>query len=306
MKVLVTGGAGFIGSHLVDMLVEHGHDVMVVDDLSTGSMDNLSSSIDKIGFVCADVSKLFMHELKGVEVVFHLAAFVSVPKSVEDPMEAYNRGAHMTALLLENCRKNDVKRFVFASSCSVYESLDTPKPRNEGEALCPLSPYAAGKACGEMLVNAYAMCYPMDGVSLRFFNVYGPRQSSNSSYSGVVARFCAQAVSGAGFEIFGDGQQSRDFIYVVDVARACYLAGVAPKRLNGVALNVGTGRAESVISVADAIDKTLPRKHLPPRAGEVRSIKADNEWAKNFIGFSPIVGFEEGVRATVGWYEQRT
>jgi len=217
--------------------------VRVVDNFATGKHGNLGPFGRRIEMVEGDLLDEDVREqaLRGVDLVFHEAAIPSVPRSVEDPLAAHRNGAHVTILLLESARQAGVRRLVFASSSSAYG--DTPRlPKHEGMSPTPLSPYAATKVACEQYVRAYALCYQLDTVSLRYFNVFGPRQDPSSQYSGVIARFCLAFCSEDGLTIFGDGEQSRDFTYVENVVRANLLAACHPHPLRGEAFNVGAGQ----------------------------------------------------------------
>lgn len=301
MKTVVTGGAGFIGSHLADALVAAGHEVVVVDDLSSGDRDNIGPGREfvKANPVSDDMEELF----SGKDCVFHLAAYPSVPGSIENPEWCHINGYHLTANVAEAARVAGVKRLVFASSCSVYK-MDEHVVKSEISQLLPISPYAASKAAGELLLKSYALCYDMDCVSLRFFNVYGPRQSASSSYSGVVGRFCAMKHGGKPFEIQGTGDQSRDFVYVSDVVDACMLAGAYDGRLGGMVMNVGTGVKTSVMDIAKSLGG--PVMYAPARPGDISAIQADTSRALGHLGFKAKVSLDEGVKKTMEWHASRS
>jgi UDP-glucose 4-epimerase len=309
MRVLITGGAGFIGSHLVEQLL---HEpgvalVRVADNFSTGARTNLEPFLDRIELIEGDLALDQVREtaVRGVDVIFHEAAIPSVPRSVEDPLEAHRNGAQVTALLAESARRAGVRRLVFAASSSAYG--DSPHlPKHEDLAPTPLSPYAATKVACEQILCAYARCYPIDTVSLRYFNIFGPRQDPSSPYSGVIARFCTAFCRGDPLTIFGDGEQSRDFTYVANVVRANLLAARHPGRLQGEVFNVGAGERTSLnelVAVLNGItgQHRIP-EYQPARAGDVRHSLADVRKAEAGLGYRPIVSLREGLIETLAWY----
>jgi UDP-glucose 4-epimerase len=314
MRVLVTGGAGFIGSHLVAACCGEGWEVSVLDDFSTSGDDGRRNleiiaaqgakfSLTNGSAANLDVVNLAAH---GQEVIFHLAAWPSVPKSVQDPEGAYANGTMATARVLEAARVAGVRRVVFSSSSSVYGECEV-FPQYEELPVSPVSPYAATKAAGEAMCSAYASCYDLDTISLRYFNVFGPRQQATSSYSGVIAKFCQAACAGNPLVIEGTGRQSRDFTFVADVVRANLLAARHSARLDGKIVNVGTGYSVSVVGLVEALSKitgkALVASHGPARAGDVQKTQADIIRARMLLEFSPSYRFLDGLSETMAWYK---
>jgi UDP-glucose 4-epimerase len=308
-RVLVTGGAGFIGSHLVEALVLLDADVVVLDNFSSGQAANLpqASNLTLIeGSVLseADVAKA----IAGVDTVFHLAARVSVPQSVTDPKAYHDVNATGTVNVLEAARNTGVKRFIYSASSSAYGDSPT-LPKVETMAERPQSPYAAAKLVGEQYVRAYASCYDLDGISLRYFNIFGPRQNPHSPYSGVIAAFSKMILAGHAPKITGDGSASRDFTYVHNVVHANLLAATHVGRLGGEVVNIAVGRRLTILELAQAMLRLFDRRDLkpefaPPRPGDVAHSLADLTHAKAVLGYEPIVQFEEGIAATCNWYRQ--
>jgi UDP-glucose 4-epimerase len=309
VKVLVTGGAGFIGSHLVERLLGEPDVGLVraVDSLTTGKRENVEPLLDRAEYVEGDLLDAEVREraVRGVDVVFHQAAIPSVPRSVANPLEAHRNGAHLTALLLESARLAGVRRFVLAASSSCYGDTET-LPKHEAMAPNPLSPYAATKVACEQYVKAYARCYAMDAVSLRYFNVFGPRQDPSSPYSGVIARFCLAFCKGERPVIFGDGTQTRDFTYVSNVVDANLRAARHPGRLGGEVFNVGAGvqtsLAELVALFNEITGQDLRPIHEPARAGDVLHSLADVGKIERTLGYRPAVSLREGLGRTLAWY----
>ena len=300
---VVTGGAGFIGSHIVGELRRRGRAVRVVDNLATGHRSNLDH-VDKYEFIDGDLADLdtCRRAVEGAEVVFHQAAIPSVPRSVKEPLESHASGPTATLNVLEAARLAGVRRVVFAASSSAYG--DTPTlPKHERMLPRPMSPYAAGKLAGEHYVRVYARTMGLDGASLRYFNVFGPRQDPGSPYSGVIALFAAAIAAGRRPMILGDGGQTRDFTYVDNVVHANLLAADSPRPLRGRAINVGTGRRVSLVELVAALNRVLGKdlapEFGPDRPGDVRDSLACLEHARKVLGYAPIVDFEEGLRRTL-------
>ncbi|MCY3018570.1 MAG: SDR family oxidoreductase [Planctomycetota bacterium] len=299
--VLVTGGAGFIGSHLVDALLAQGHAVRVVDNFSTGSRDNLAHCLARISLLEGDVGDpdIALAACRDVEYVFHQAAIPSVPRSVKDPFSTQRAGEIATLRLLDACAAQGVKRIMYAASSSAYG--DAPGlPRAETMPPAPMSPYAASKLACEYYVRAYAHCRGLDGVCLRYFNIFGPRQDPDSPYSAVIALFLKLMRQGQAPHIHGDGEQTRDFTYVVNVVHANLLAMRVRGPLNGQAINVGCGERSSlnalVAALNDALGTSLTPTYGPPRAGDVAHSLADISRARELLGYVPRVPFPEGIR----------
>ena len=308
-KCLVTGGAGFIGSNLVEHLVRASVQVKVLDNLSSGCLQNLSLCREYIDFQQGDVRDLpaLQEMMSGVEVVFHQAALVSVPQSIEDPIEAAMVNDLGTLNVLEAARLCGVRRVIFASSCAVYGDLPE-LPKREDMNIKPLSPYAASKLHGETYARLYRDLYGLETVCLRYFNVYGPRQDPSSPYSGVISIFMAKAAQGEPVTIHGDGEQCRDFVYVADVVQANLLAAQR-QNISCVAINVGTGRSVTVNNLWKNISELAGVHGEPERAnfrpGDIRQSVADISRARQLLGFEPGYSLEEGLQLTWEWYRDR-
>ncbi len=304
MHALVTGGAGFIGSNLVDALVAEGHPTRVLDDLSTGYLENVPTEADVVEGSVADHAAV-ARAVRGAEVVFHLAAHRAVPRSIEDPLATDTVNAHGTLTLLKACADAGVRRVVNASSSSVYGSATT-MPTPESEPLRPRSPYAVSKMAAEHYCRVFSELFGLETVSLRYFNVFGPRQRPDSSYAQVVPLFVDALQAGAAPIVHGDGCQSRAFVYVDDAVSASLAAARAPgQHCNGQAYNVAGCRSADLLEVLTMLGRILgvqPRPvHVGSRPGDVRHTSADVSAAARDLGFRPEVGLEEGLRRTVGW-----
>jgi nucleoside-diphosphate-sugar epimerase len=302
-RALVTGGAGFIGAHLVERLVDAGWSVRVLDDFSTGREENLATARDQVELVRGDVrdGDTVAKAMEEVEVVFHQAAVPSVPRSVADPLgtDAVNLGG--TLRVLECARRAGVRRVVYAASSAVYgDSAELPK--HERMPADPLSPYALQKYGGEVYCRLYTRLYGLETVSLRYFNVFGPRQDPRSEYAAVIPRFVCAALDGAPPTIFGDGEQTRDFTFVSDAADANLLAADAPGVV-GEVVNVASGRRTSLNAlwahIREIVGTEVEARHAPPRAGDVRDSLADLTRARDRLGYRPAVALREGLRLTV-------
>jgi UDP-N-acetylglucosamine/UDP-N-acetyl-alpha-D-glucosaminouronate 4-epimerase len=306
MRYLVTGGAGFIGSNTVDELVRRGHSVVVLDDLSSGKEENLAEFRNKITFIKGSITDIevvrkAMHE---AEFVLHLAARTSVPRSVKDPIETNKINIDGTLNVLVAAKEMKVKRVVFAASSSAYGETPT-LPKVENMQPQPISPYGVTKYAGELYSQTFGRCYGLENVSLRYFNIFGPRQDPSSPYSGVLAKFCTAFLEDAQPLVFGDGEQTRDFTYVENAVVANLLACEAPN-VSGKVFNVGCGGRISLNEVlrtlAKITAKTLEAKYDPPRDGDIRDSQADISQAKELLGYEPQVGFEDGLARTFEWY----
>ena len=300
---LVTGGAGFIGSHLVEALVARGHPVRVLDNFSTGRWENLAAVRDRIEVVEGDIRdpRAVRQAMDGVEVVAHLAAIVSVERSLQDPQETTEVNTGGTLHLLEAARRAGVQRFLFASSAAIYGD-HSQLPLQEELPPHPLSPYAASKVAGEALCQSYRAAYGLSTVVLRFFNIYGPRQDPQSPYSGVISIFVGRMRQGLPPVIYGDGQQTRDFVYVEDVVAALIRAG-EQDGADGAVLNVARGEETSVLQLVALLNQALGTRlepmFAPARAGEVRRSAGDPHRAQAVLGWQPTVGLTEGLSRLV-------
>jgi UDP-glucose 4-epimerase len=302
MRVLVTGGAGFIGSHIVRALLERGDDVRVLDNFSTGNRANLADLEGEVEVVEGELrSYERVHAAtRGAELVFHQGALPSVPRSVQDPLTTTAVNVEGTLNVLLAARDENVRRVVFASSSSVYGNSGT-LPRVESANPDPISPYAVAKLAAERFCASFSRTYGLETVSLRYFNVFGPRQDPASQYAAAVPRFIAAVAAGEPVPIYGDGEQSRDFTYVANVVEANIRAADAGGA-SGAILNVATGTATSVNTLADAIGDVLGRpvekRYLPPRPAEVRDSLADISDARRVLGYEPRIALEDGLRLT--------
>ena len=303
---LVTGGAGFIGSHIVDELVRRGESVRVLDNLSTGREENLAAVRGQIEWHKADVRDLesLRPALRGAEYVIHLAALSSVPGSIADPVafNAVNVGGTLHVLVA--ARDAGVQRVVLASSASVYGD-NSALPLAESEVPRFLSPYAFTKYAGEQYCQLFTRLDTLETVCLRYFNVFGPRQDPRSPYSGVLSIFFAAYERGEAPTVFGDGEQSRDFVYVANVADATLRACTAPEA-NGAAINVGMGEQRTLnetLRLLNAIyEREMKPSYAPPRAGDIRHSRADISRARRLLGYDPRISFEEGLRKSIDWF----
>jgi nucleoside-diphosphate-sugar epimerase len=305
-KALVTGGAGFIGSHLVDALVAANCDVRVLDNLSTGHLSNLKHIENRITFHKGDIrdQDILVNTSKDCDIIFHQAAVVSVPKTLENPVDSALVNDMGTLYVLEAARKNRVKRVVLASSCAVYGD-DPEIPKHEMMRPKPQSPYAVQKLTGECYAHLYFDLYGIETVSLRYFNVYGPRQDPSSQYSGVISIFMTKVSAKISPVIFGDGNQFRDFIFVKDVVRANLLAANG-SNAQGKILNIGTGGYVRVNELWEIIcrlaGKNIEPNYEPGRKGDVRESVANIDYAQKILGFEPEYSFEKGLMETFEYY----
>jgi nucleoside-diphosphate-sugar epimerase len=311
-KYLVTGAAGFIGSSLVRALLDRGDEVRGIDNLSTGKRENLSEVLKHMDFRQVDILDLdaTREACTGVDYVFHEAAIPSVPKSVLDPLGSNRANADGTLNVLVAARDAKVKRVVYAASSSAYG--DTPTlPKHEAMNPNPISPYAVAKLTGEYYMISFYRCYGLETVSLRYFNIFGPRQDPSSPYSGVLAKFSMQMLRGEQPTIFGDGEQSRDFNYIDNAVSANLLACSAPAaECAGRMFNVATGRRATLNETFELLkpltDYTGTVKYGPERGGDIKHSLADITLAQKHLGYKPLVSFEEGLRRTVDWYRNET
>lgn len=305
---LITGAAGFIGSHLAQALADRGQTVRALDNLATGSLRNLSGVLDRIDFRHADVrdAQTLRHACEGVDFVLHQAALPSVPRSIREPEPSHTTNIDGTFNLLEAARKAGVKRVVYAASSSAYGN-QPGFPRTESMRPQPLSPYAVQKLTGELYMQSYWNVFGLETVSLRYFNIFGPRQDPNSPYSGVMARFTQQMLRGEAPTIFGDGEQGRDFTYIDNVVQANLLALKIPATsVAGRVFNVACGERHTLNETFNKLAHLLSFGKLPvhaqEREGDVRDSLADISSAREAFGYEPSVSFDEGLRQTVAWY----
>lgn len=304
---LVTGGAGFIGSHIAAALVQAGARVRVIDDLSTGYRKNLQDIESRIDFVegsAADAA-ILRRALADVELVFHEAAIPSVPRSVERPIESHQASVDATFALLLAARDHKVRRVIYAASSSAYG--DQPKlPKREDMHPSPLSPYAVGKLVGEYYCQVFTHVYGLETVSLRYFNVFGPRQDPGSQYSGVISRFMSALVNDEQPVIYGDGEQSRDFTYVSNVIDANIRAAESPKAV-GKVINIANGKRITLNALLETMKEIIGKpgvdaRYESPRPGDVRHSQADITLARAVLGYEPQIELEEGLRLTFDWW----
>jgi nucleoside-diphosphate-sugar epimerase len=316
LRVLITGGAGFIGSHLAEALLGLGAQVAVIDDLAGGSAENIRAAEkgggggDKIEFHQASIldRPALDAAMSGCRYIFHQAALGSVPRSIEQPMEYQQANSDGTLAVLESARKHGIARVMFAASSSAYGDSPT-LPKIETMPTLPKSPYAATKVAGEALCRAYAASYGLDAVALRYFNIFGPRQSPDNAYAAVIAAFAKSLAAGKRPIIYGDGEQSRDFTSVYNVVHANLLAATRPDPIGGETINIACGTRISVNELALEMAKLfgnpqLTAEHRPERAGDVKHSIADLQRAAEILGYRPIVDFRTGLALAVKWYRK--
>ncbi len=306
-KVLITGGAGFIGSNLADELIRQGARVSIIDDLTTGFRENLEEIDGDFDFIEGDINDdaALTRAIDGAEIVFHEAALPSVPRSVEDPAETHRVCVDGTFKLLVKAKTSGVKRLVYAASSSAYG--DQPiLPKVETMRPDPLSPYAVAKLTGELYCRAFHNVYGLETISLRYFNVFGPRQNPASMYSGVISRFIDALMKGRPAVFYGDGEQSRDFTYISNVVDANIKAAQTTVGL-GETMNVANGDRTTLNELLEVLKKITDTpdadtEYQPPRSGDVKHSQADNRRAVECLNYSEIVGLEEGLRKTINWW----
>lgn len=313
MKALITGGAGFIGSHIAQALCRRGAKVVILDNLSTGMAHNLAwhTGGDDLELVDGDArdASLLAKLVSGCDWVFHEAAVASVPASVAEPLETNQHNLDATLKLLIAARDAGVKRFLFASSSAIYGESEV-QSKLEGLPPQPITPYGLQKYASERYCQLFHQLYGLPTVALRYFNVFGPRQSFNSPYSGVIARFCSTMLKGETPTIFGDGQQSRDFVFIDNVVQANLMAAEAPaEKVGGRVFNVGTGSSISLLQLVADINKlsgqSIKPHFEPGRAGDIRHSQADVSALRSATGYKPAVSWEEGLRQTLDFYRQQ-
>jgi nucleoside-diphosphate-sugar epimerase len=304
MRFVVTGGAGFIGSHLVEHLIAEGHDVVVLDNLSTGKLANIAPWMDRVEFVEGSITnpRTCAQALKGADFVLHQAALPSVPRSVHDPVATHETCLTGTLNVLTAALDAGVRRVVYAASSSAYGNTEE-LPKHEGMSPRPMSPYAAAKLGGENYLRAFHTSYGLETVALRYFNIFGPRQDPTSQYSAVIPRFISQAVRGEGPVIFGDGEQTRDFTFVANVVRANMLACLAPASACGQVYNVGCGDRITVNmlwqKIRGMVGTSAEPRYEPARTGDVRDSLASLDRIRQNLGYEPLIPLEEGLSRTV-------
>jgi nucleoside-diphosphate-sugar epimerase len=308
MRLLVTGGAGFIGSHLSQALIEQGHTVRVVDNLSTGFRHNLDAIAADVEFVNADLrdAEAMVTVTSGIDGVFHLAAMGSVPRSIADPRTTYDINVTGTLNVLEGVRKNDVQTIIYASSSSIYGDSDA-EFKAEDQIFNPISPYGASKASAELNVLAFGRSYGFNAIALRYFNVFGPQQNPEGTYAAVIPVFITSALRGEAWTINGDGAHSRDFTYVANVVDANLKALSKAGEIDPVAMNVACGGSISLLELSDAIRgfsdaMDVVPIHGPARAGDIIRSRAAIDLATATLDYGVIVDWREGLRRTVDWY----
>jgi nucleoside-diphosphate-sugar epimerase len=309
--ILVTGGAGFIGSSLTEALLKRGHRVRVVDNLSTGKRENLifDKAFPSLEIAEGDIRDFaFCREaMKGMEYVFHQAALASVPQSVEDPLTANAVNVEGTLNILLSAKDEGVRRFIYASSCAVYGD-DPTLPKRENMAAAPLSPYALQKYVGEHYGRLFFQLYGLETVSLRYFNIFGPKQDPNSIYSAVIPRFIDALIQDRSPIVFGDGEQSRDFVYIDNVVQANLLA-MSAKHVHGEVINIGCGKMTSLNQLLDILREIIGTKVLPiyqeARKGDIRRSFSDIQKGKDILNYEPQVKIEVGLKKTVEYFQRQ-
>ncbi len=301
--ILVTGGSGFIGSHIAERLIKEGHSVRVLDSMLTGRKENMAGL--KAEFIKGDIRDpgVIKRSLKDVECIFHEAAQVSIPRSIENPVENNGINVDATLLLLDSARKSGVKKLVFASSSAVYGNVTVKDlPLKEDRILSPLSPYAVSKLVGEHYCRVFSDIYGMATICLRYLNVYGPRQNPNSQYAAVIPKFIDSVIKGKQPVIFGDGMQTRDFVFVKDVVQANMLSMKSNVK-HGI-FNVGTGKPTSVLELLEKINSITGKRIKPifsePKPGDIKHSVSDISRIKGTLGFKPEYSLDQGLRETVG------
>lgn len=310
--VCVTGGAGFIGGHIIDTLVASGASVNIIDDLSNSTLDHLSDHVelqpDTVRFIYGSIldDRAIGEAVDGCEIVLHLAALGSVPLSMKEPTRTFEVNASGTLRVLSAASKAGAKRVVLAASSSAYGDPET-LPCVESLPPMPMSPYAASKITCEQLAHTWSNAYGLSTASLRYFNIFGPRQRADSAYAAVVAAFASNLLKGDRPVIFGDGKQSRDFTFISNAVYATLKAGATPTHLKGDVMNIGTGGSVTLVELADTMSEIIAGKPAnpifePPREGDVRHSQADITRASEILGYQPIADLRDGLEQTCKWY----
>lgn len=306
---LITGGAGFIGSNMIRFLLEKGQKVRVLDNFETGRRENLAEVTGRIELIEGDIRDMdtVRRAVAGAEVVYHLAALGSVPRSVKDPATSHDVNVNGIVNMLIAARDAKARRFIFSSSSSVYGQSKV-LPQHEGLPLAPISPYGATKAAGEIYCRTFYETYGLQTISLRYYNVFGPRQDPTSQYAAAIPLFVSALLRDKAPTIFDDGQQSRGFTYIDDVTEANWLAANM-KEAHGEAVNISTKNAVTVNTVVNVIRKLMGKENIkpvyaPPRPGDIKHSLADITRAKEVIGYEPFISFEEGITKAIDWYRE--
>jgi len=306
---VVTGGAGFIGSHIAERLLKEGHTVRIVDNLITGKRSNLSALSGKLEFHDVSITDLAALRpiFEGVDTIFHHAALASVPLSIDNPLLSHEHNATGTLNVLIAARDAGVRRVVYAASSAAYGN-DASEQQVETAVPKPLSPYGVSKLAGEYYCQSFAQVYKLETVCLRYFNVFGARQDPTSQYAAVIPLFITSMIDGQAPKIYGDGLQSRDFCFVENVVHGNLLAADAPQ-VNGETINIATGKRVNLLELVGQINTHLGTQiepiHLPERTGDVKHSRADITKARTVLDYEPVVDFESGLKRTIEWYQSR-
>jgi len=309
-KYLITGGAGFIGSNLARFVLQQGHDLVVLDNFATGKRENLAEILDRITLIEGDIRNRNTVDaaMQGCVAVFHQAALGSVPRSIDDPVTSHDVNVNGTITILEAARAAKIKRIVFAASSSAYGNQPT-SPKHEDMPVLPISPYAAGKVACEAYMQAYADAFGMETVSLRYFNVFGPRQDPLGAYAAVIPAFVSKLLKNESPVVFGDGEQSRDFCYIDNVCQANWLAAQAPaENCDGKPINIACHESVTLNQILDKLQQFLKTKikavYQRERAGDVKHSLANIDRAWEKIGYQPLVLFDQGLEKAIDWYRE--
>jgi len=308
-KSLITGGAGFIGSNMARFLLEKGESIRIFDNFETGRKENLQPIMEDIDLIEGDIrdKDSVKKAVSDMDVVYHLAALGSVPRSLKDPETTHDVNVNGIFNLLLAARDANIRRFVFASSSAIYGD-NAVLPQHEGLPLAPISPYGGSKAIGEILLKSFHEAYGLETLSLRYYNVFGPRQDPSSQYAAAIPLFVSALMRDTPPTIFDDGEQSRGFTYIDNIMNANYLAATCSKA-TGEALNISTSNAVTVNTVVNTIKELLGKNHIEPtytepRPGDIKHSLADISKAKDLIGFEPTVSFDQGIRRAIDWYRE--